>query len=195
MCKKPFGILRTRAVEFLAQVFTTFAKDIADTFADAGVYDLLLFYFEHYPFHNILHAKVTEIFTVALDKNYEKTIDHLLYKTSLIKDILEISKEQSQYVFQGTGNKMSNGYMCFVRKLANKLVEMQKKNNEVNNCLESIPEWGEYFENDLKPMNLLESKPLASDPRKKGGNNSDDDLDFFFKLKSFNPTKGKSGNS
>ena len=55
--------------------------------------------------------------------------------------------------------------MCFVRKIANKLVEMQSKNAEVNNCLESIPEWGEYYENDLNQVNILERKPLAVDPR------------------------------
>ena len=81
--------------------------------------------------------------------------------------------------------------MAFVRKLANKLIEMQSKNVEVNNCLESIPEWGEYLTNDLKPINAVESKPLASDPRKKGAVNNEDDLEFFFRLKSLNPNKGK----
>lgn len=140
MCKRPFGPLRTRIVEFLAQVFQTFVKEIAEVFAEHGIYDRLLFFFEHYPFHNILHAKVSEIFTHALDKNYEKTIDHLLYKTDLIKMILEISKEKAFYSFQGTGFTLSNGFMAFVRKLANKLIDMQTKNVEVNNCLESIPE-------------------------------------------------------
>ena len=99
MCKKPFGALRIRIVEFLAQVFQTFVKEIADVFAEHGIYDILLFFFEHYPFHNILHAKVSEIFTHALEKNYEKTIDHLLYKTNLIKIILDISKEKAAYTF------------------------------------------------------------------------------------------------
>lgn len=81
--------------------------------------------------------------------------------------------------------------MAFVRKLANKLVELQKTNGEINNCLESIPEWREYYENDLEIKNLIESRPLAVDPRKKGGFNNDDDLDFFFRLKSLNPNRGK----
>ena len=67
---------------------------------------------------------------------------------------------------------------------------MQKNNTEVNNCLESIPEWGDYQEQDLKPRTDLEKKPLASDPRNKGSFKDEDDLEFFFRLKSFNPAKG-----
>jgi hypothetical protein len=93
--------------------------------------------------------KVSDIFVHAFDKNYETTIAYLLYKTDLIKDILEISKEKAHFTFAGSGKQSTNGYMCFVRKLANKLVDMQKNNSEVNSCLSSIPEWGDYYENDL----------------------------------------------
>lgn len=133
--------------------------------------------------------KVSDIFSHALDKNYEQTIEHLLYKTNLIKDILEISKDKAVFTYKDSGNHSTYGYMCFVRKLANKLVEMQQSNTEVNNCLESIPEWKEYEEQILKPTTEREKKPLASDPRNKPSKD-EDDLEFFFRLKSFNPTKG-----
>ena len=68
--------------------------------------------------------KVTDIFLHALDKNYDKTIDHLLNKTSLVKDILEISKEKYQFTYKDSGNHATTGYMCFVRKLASKLIDM-----------------------------------------------------------------------
>jgi hypothetical protein len=182
--------LRTRIVEFLTQVYQTFSKEISDAFAESEIYNRLLFFFEHYPFHNVLHMKTTEIICLALEKNFDKTIDHLLYHTNLIKSILDISKDKAEYTFEDTGMKSSNGFMAFVRKIANKLIEMQKKNTEVNNCLESIPEWGEYYDNDLKIKNLIESKPLASDPRKKGAISNDDDLEFFFRIKS-NSSKNK----
>lgn len=130
----------------------TFPKEISDVFAETGLYNNLLFFFEYHPFHNILHAKVSEIFCTALDKNCEKTIDFLLYNTNLIKNLLEISKEKHDLVFT-SGKKSTRGYMCFVRKIANKLSEMQKKNDEVQNCLESIPEWGDYYEQNLKVKN------------------------------------------
>jgi hypothetical protein len=139
-CRKPFGIVKTRIVEFLAEVFKVFCKEIHASFVEGDIYNKLIFYFEYHPFHNILHAKVTEILTHLLDKSYEHMVKHLLDDTNLIKKILDISKENSNYKF-ATGFEMSAGYMAFVRQISNKLVEMQKKSPEVANCLESIPEW------------------------------------------------------
>ena len=65
---------------------------------------------------------------------------------------------------------------------------MSKNNSEVRNCLDSMPEWGEYCENDLLPMTMIESKPLATDPRNRGSTKEEDDLEFLFR---FNPNMSK----
>lgn len=56
---------------------------------------------------------------------------------------------------------MAKGFLVFIRKIANKLVEMQKANEEIASFLDSIPEWGEYYENELKKVNEIESRPLG----------------------------------
>lgn len=56
---------------------------------------------------------------------------------------------------------MTKGYVAFVRKLANKIVEIQKKSEEINLILESIPEWKAYVDGDLELANTIESRPLA----------------------------------
>lgn len=56
---------------------------------------------------------------------------------------------------------MNKGQIAFVRKLANKIVEIQQKNDEINLILESIPEWKTYAEGELRKANLIESRPLA----------------------------------
>lgn len=48
--------------------------------------------------------KVSDIFNHALDKNYDKTIEYLLYKTNLVKDIIEISNDKSFYIYTDSGN-------------------------------------------------------------------------------------------
>lgn len=73
--------------------------------------------------------------------------------------------------------------MAFMRKLANKIDELSKKNEEVLNFLESIPEWADFHSNILTVINNIESKPLASDPRKKEITKSDDYFDLIYKLK------------
>ena len=78
MTQEPFGLLRIRIVEYLARVYITFNKEIFNLFAENNIFDMLLFWFKQYPFHNILHQKVTEIFIHALDKNDENAINFLL---------------------------------------------------------------------------------------------------------------------
>jgi hypothetical protein len=97
-----------------------------------------LFYFDHYPYHNILHAKVAQVVMLPLEKNHDIIINYYLYQTSLIK-------ESSHYTFEQTGLTSTCGYMPFVRKIANKLYDLQKSNAEIGNFLESIPEWDEYY--------------------------------------------------
>jgi hypothetical protein len=74
----------------------------------------------------VLHLKVSEIFTLALDKNTEKVINHLLYQTDLVKKILETSREAGTHVFVGTGMTSNKGFLAFTRKLSNKLIEAGK---------------------------------------------------------------------
>jgi len=126
-------------------------------FLESGLYDNLLYFFDHYPFHNILHQKICDIFIYLLDKSQsmptveaEATINSVLYETSLVKKLLETARESATYTLKSTGQSLSTGYMPFVRKLATKLSELQKKNDEVANFLDSIPEWAEFVDGHLK---------------------------------------------
>ena len=68
LCRKPFGILRMRVVEFLTEAFKAFfRKDLHQLFLDSGLYNSLLFFFDHYPFHNMLHQRICEMFMSLLD--------------------------------------------------------------------------------------------------------------------------------
>ena len=126
---------------------------------------------------------------MALDKNHESVINHFLYQTSLLKKILDASRDnQGIHVFQGTGQTVNRGYIAFMRKLANKIDELSKKNEEVRNFLESIPEWEDFYKNNLSVINAIESKPLGSDPRKKDSHlsSSDDYFDMIYRIKDKN---------
>ena len=168
LCRKPFGTVRIRAVEFLAEAYKAFSgKDLHQAMADTELYDALLHYFETYPFHNILHQRVNEIFQTAMERNQELAINHILYGTTLIRRILETSRESGIFVFSSQ-QTINRGFMIFIRKLANRLVELKGHNEEVSNFLESIPEWAEFEQGSLARSNAIENRPLASDPRKRG---------------------------
>ena len=76
-------------MEFLGQVFQLYTQEVHELLAETNLYNVLLFYMDHYPYHNILHAQITELFLTALDS--EPLLNHLLYQTDLIKKILDVS--------------------------------------------------------------------------------------------------------
>lgn len=91
---------------------------------------------------------MSEIIILVLEKCYDEQLQEFLETTDWIRKILDISKENSIYTFEN-GYTMKKGFMAFVRKISNKLVEAQKKSNEVSNFLDSLPEWTDYFNEDL----------------------------------------------
>ncbi len=121
--QKPFGILRTRVVEFLSTVYQIFPKEAHQLFKENGIFNTLLYFFELYPFHNILHQKISDIFLLCMSSNADE-IPYMIENTDLVKKILDISRESSTYKFQGGARQIPMGYNAFIRKLANKLVDI-----------------------------------------------------------------------
>lgn len=62
----------------------------------------------------------------VLEKNNESIINHFLYQTAMIRKILDTSRENGTYTFKSTGMTSNRGYLAFIRKIANKLVDLQK---------------------------------------------------------------------
>jgi hypothetical protein len=48
---------------------------------------------------------------------------------------------------------MNKGFMAFIRKISNKMIETQKKSAEVAYFFESLPEWADYLKEDLLKIN------------------------------------------
>lgn len=139
----------------------------------------------------MLHQRVTEIFLILLDKTAAATddealINSVLYETDLLRKILDTAKEGALFTFATSGHSVSKGNMPFVRRLANKLLDLQSKSDEVACFLEAIPEWAEYCAQDLRPRNELENRPLGHDPRGRTDSStspSDEYFDLMFKIR------------
>lgn len=62
---------------------------------------------------------------IALDQNEESIVNYFLYQTTLIKRILDTAREGTGvYTFKSTGFNLTKGYMVFMRKIANKIVDL-----------------------------------------------------------------------
>lgn len=92
--QKPFGMLRTRIVEFLAKAFSTFTNEVLESALEVDLFNILLHYFQEYPYHNILHNCVSDIFITIIQKESENSQSRILDGTNLIRMILEASDDQ-----------------------------------------------------------------------------------------------------
>jgi hypothetical protein len=117
-----------RAVEFLTEAYKAlFSRNLHQVFLDTKLYNSLLYFFDHYPFHNILHQKVSELFMTLLDKltnDDDDLINSILYDTNLLRKILDTSRDGGIFTFQSTGLTLNRGHLPFVRRLANKLMTL-----------------------------------------------------------------------
>jgi predicted metal-binding transcription factor (methanogenesis marker protein 9) len=104
---------------------------------------------------------VTDIFIYLLDKgsDSEDLINGVLYETDLVKRILDTYRDNH---LSTTHHTVTSGYMAFIRKLANKLLAVSKKQEEVVNFLDSIPEWSEFVSSHLEKRNEIEAKQLGN---------------------------------
>ncbi len=108
---------------------------------------------------------------------------------------MDIARESATYTLKSTGQSLSSGYMPFVRKISNKLAELQKKDDEIANFLDSIPEWAEFVDTHLKKHNDIEAKALGNKlPEEDTKSQQDDFFEIMFKLKSANGS-GTSNNT
>ena len=48
-----------------------------------------------------------------------------------------------------------------MRRIATKMVEAAKSNEEIASFMESIPEWGDYAQGELRLANEIMNKPLG----------------------------------
>ncbi len=92
----------------------------------------------------------------------EDIMNGLLYETDLVKRILDTYRENNLFKLENTQHTVTSGYMAFIRKLANKLLAVSKKQDEVSNFLDSIPEWSDFLTSHLDKQNELESKQLGN---------------------------------
>lgn len=144
--------------------------------------------FEKYPNNSMLHSKIEETIKFSLRHGGEEVIDEIMYKTQLIKYILTLNTpEKRDYIFEATHNTITNGHFAFLISLSNELIRIAKDNVEIQNTLESIPEWAAFQEGKLKERNDLLEGPLGGrDPRAKIDSPFDDN-DFLGRFKGFKP--------
>ncbi len=112
-----------------------------------------------------------DIFTLGLNANHDPITNHFLYQTSLVRRILSTSATaltttESTGYLATSSSRIPKGFLIFMRRIASKMVEAAKSNEEIASFMESIPEWGDYAQGELRQANEIMNKPLGQDSTK-----------------------------
>lgn len=103
-----------------------------------------------------MHSKIEEIVKFSLKSGGEEIVEEIMYKTQLINYIIDLTTPGSnEIVFEATNNRINQGYFAHVISISNELVKLAKDNTEIQNTLNSLPEWIKFQEGILKERNSL----------------------------------------
>jgi len=185
---KVFGGVKLEAVEMIRVIASKFFVQIKDELIKANVLKTVLDLFEKYPNNSMLHSKIEDIVKSSLKSDSTEIIEELMDNTQLVKYILELNSPVKRVMtFAATQNSANRGYHAYILSIANELVRVSRDNSQVRDTLESIPEWTQFEEGELKQSNeRLETELGGRDPRAKIETPFDDN-DFLGRFKGFKP--------
>ena len=190
-----FGGMKLEAVEMIRLITSKFCVNLKEDLIKCNTFTILLSLFEAFPNNSMLHSKIEEIIKFSLKNGGDEIIEEIMYKTQLIKYILDLSRdEKKQLTFTTTQNQICHGYFAYVINIANELLKLSLENSEISNTLESIPEWGKFQKGLLKEHNEVLEGPLGGrDPRTKIESLFDDN-DFLCRFDSIKKRRNQINN-
>ena len=186
--QKAFGSMKLQAVEMIKIITSKFSKQVKEELIKTETYKVMLDLFEKYPNNSMLHSKIEEIIKNSLKSGDEEIVEEIMYNTQLIKYILSLNTpEKRDIVFEATQNTITQGYYAYILNISNDLVAVAKENTEIQNTLDSIPEWIQFQDGRLKQSNdVLDGALGGRDPRVRNETPFDDN-DFLGRFKGFKP--------
>jgi len=185
---KGFGSMKLEALEMIRIITSKFWFQVKDELIKANIFKIALNLFQKYPNNSMMHSKIEEIITFSLKTGGEEIVEEIMHKNQLINYIIELTDpNENNILFEATTNTIHQGYFAHIINISNELVKIAKDNVEIQNTLDSIPEWTNFQEGILKERNdLLEGDLGGRDPRAKP-ESPFDDKDFLGRFKGFKP--------
>ena len=148
----PIGTHRLKVVEFFSALLHKNYECVDALFFDLGVFDVCLDMFFTYVWNNFLHAIVSEMVLHFLDVRSPNQSIRLITDCKLADRICEANECNMADVSKPKG--FSRGYMGFVNRISNKLVEITESGQgPTSSFLKSHPRWINYVQIDLQKQN------------------------------------------
>ena len=148
----PIGTHRLKVIEFFSALLHKNYECVDTLFFDLGVFDVCLDMFFGYVWNNFLHAIVSDMILHFLDVRSPNQSVRLITDCKLADRICEANESNMIDISKPKG--FSRGYMGFVNRISNKLVEITESGQgPTSSFLKAYPRWIGYVQSDLQKQN------------------------------------------
>ncbi|CAI9782183.1 unnamed protein product [Fraxinus pennsylvanica] len=160
----PLGKHRLKIVEFISVLVTASSEVAEKEIIRLGAVQRILELFFEYPYNNFLHHHVEKIVVSCLESKNAEFVKHLLHDCNLTGKILEAEKnftlvaDVNRPTVPAEGRPPPRiGYIGHITRIANKLIQLGKDNNDIQTILQENGEWVEWQTNILLERNMVEN--------------------------------------
>jgi len=172
----PIGTHRLKVIDFFSALLQNNYECLDSLFVDLGVFKVCLHMFFNYFWNNFLHLIVTDMVITFLSTRSPELALRLMDDAELVNQICHASDGNNADLDKPNG--YSRGYMGFVTRISNKLVELSQT-EKIGEYLSGNANWQKYVQEDLPKQNseqeilLGGQKPNVDDPNQSSSGDDD----------------------
>ncbi|XP_019257086.1 PREDICTED: serine/threonine-protein phosphatase 6 regulatory subunit 3-like isoform X2 [Nicotiana attenuata] len=162
--RPPLGKHRLKIVEFISVLLKAGNEAAEKELISSGTIERVVDLFFEYPYNNALHHHVESIIYSCLDSKNNIIVDHLFEECNLIGKILQtdkqatISSDEKQPTLPATAKQAPRvGNIGHITRISNKLVQLGKNDNRIQEHLEKNMEWSDWQITILQERNTIEN--------------------------------------
>ncbi|XP_058749484.1 uncharacterized protein LOC131622466 isoform X1 [Vicia villosa] len=184
----PLGKHRLKIVEFISVLLTIGSEAAEEKLIDLGAVQRIINLFFEYPYNNFLHHHVENIIISCLESKRSSLQEHILRDCDFVGKIIRAEKLLT--LEAGTNKPTSPaedksppriGIIGHLTRISNKLIQLGNNNSVIQEHLQGISEWTDWYMNVLSNRNAVEnvSQWACGRPTALHDRNRDSDEDDF----------------
>ena len=155
------GKFKLRAIELLQSITSLKKPQIMTTIKDSGIMRVVLLLIEKHPWNNMSQLKAQLIFEDLFKTELSNSEKVSFLKASEVTKVLVRMADVPDIKF-GTGNRIRNGFMGFVIKLANLVNSKVEDMKDVENVGEVLThDWKNFVTSELEVSNERNARNLG----------------------------------
>jgi len=163
-----FGFVRMGILELLVSLLYTGFPIVVEGLVNENVFTIILELMFNYPWNNIAHHQIVQMFSGLFCGNDDVMIKSVLQNCNLVERIADTHKSETPV-----------GYLGHLRELANELIKLTKHSSQVASLLGESDAWIEFVSGPLQTFNQIEGTGSSSMGLSDDDLGNYDDADYY----------------